>query len=336
VHDTDIETAKDKVDKAEQLVFEVGRRGIGNYFASISNLTSEFFKDVDSVYETKKPITGLKVGFMDLDEVTAGFNPGDFIVIGARPAMGKTSLVLDFALNVARDLARHQKRGSVAIFSLEMGGIQLAQRMVSSLSGISMRILRQDKELTESEYLRLSEACDDLYGLPIFIDDNADLNPLELRGKCRRLKAEHGLSLVVIDYLQLMRGSRRTDNRVNEISEIARACKRMAKELGVPVIALSQLSRTLMNREDKRPQLSDLRDSGSIEAEADMVLLLHRQSYYDAKAEKRREVEDPNDVQEAEVDVAKNRNGPTRKVKIGFQPAYSRFRNLAHDYDIDE
>jgi replicative DNA helicase len=336
VHDPDQGDAEDKVDKAEQLVFEIGKRGLGNYFKPVSSLAREFFLDVDKVFESKKPLSGLKVGFFDLDDLTTGFNGGDLVIIGARPAMGKTSLVLDFALNVARALEREEKRGAVAFFSLEMSGLQLAQRMVSMLSGLSMRILRQDKELTDNDYLKLSEACDELYALPIFIDDNAELSPLDMRGKCRRLKAEHGLSLVIVDYLQLMRGSKKTENRVNEISEIARACKRMAKELEVPVIALSQLSRSVESREDKRPQLSDLRESGSIEAEADMVLLLHRKSYYDAKAQNRKEVENYDEVQVADIIVAKNRNGPTRTVKLGFQPSFSRYRNLATDVDYDD
>ncbi len=336
VHDPDQGDAEDKVDKAEQLVFEIGKRGLGNYFKPVSSLAREFFLDVDKVFESKKPLSGLKVGFFDLDDLTTGFNGGDLVIIGARPAMGKTSLVLDFALNVARALEREEKRGAVAFFSLEMSGLQLAQRMVSMLSGLSMRILRQDKELTDNDYLRLSEACDELYALPIFIDDNAELSPLDMRGKCRRLKAEHGLSLVIVDYLQLMRGSKKTENRVNEISEIARACKRMAKELEVPVIALSQLSRSVESREDKRPQLSDLRESGSIEAEADMVLLLHRKSYYDAKAQNRKEVENYDEVQVADIIVAKNRNGPTKTVKLGFQPSFSRYRNLSTEVDYDD
>ena len=163
--------------------------------------------------------------------------------------------------------------------------------------------------------------------MPIYIDDGSDITPLELRGKCRRLKAEHGLSMVVVDYLQLMKGGRRTENRVQEISEIARACKSMAKELEVPVVALSQLSRAVENRDDKRPQLSDIRESGSIEAEADLVMLLYRESYYKAKEEHRPEVENYDDVQTAEIIIAKHRNGPTGKVLLGFQPAFARFRN---------
>jgi len=327
VHDTDAGSVDDKVDKAEQLVFEVGRKSLGKYFQHVRTLAKEFFIDVDNIIETGRPMTGLKVGFWDLDRLTTGFYPGDFVIIGARPSMGKTSLALDMVVNVAQKLVREEKEGAIAVFSLEMGAIQLVRRMASMLSGVSANVLRQDKPVTDRQYKQLADACDEIYGLPIYIDDASDVTPLEMRGKCRRLKAEHGLAMVVVDYLQLMRGSRRTENRVQEISEIARACKSMAKELGVPVIALSQLSRAVESRDDKRPQLSDIRESGSIEAEADLVMLLYRESYYKAKEEHRPEIQNYDEVQTAEIIVAKHRNGPTGKVILGFQPAFARFRN---------
>lgn len=327
VHDTDAGSVDDKVDRAEQLIFEVGRKSLGKYFRHVRSLAKEFFVDVDNIIETGKPMTGLKVGFWDLDRLTTGFYPGDFVIIGARPSMGKTSLALDMVVNVAQRLVREEREGSIAVFSLEMGAIQLVRRMASMLSGVSANVLRQDKPITDRQYKQLADACDELYGLPIYIDDASDVTPLEMRGKCRRLKAEHGLAMVVVDYLQLMRGSHRTENRVQEISEIARACKSMAKELEVPVIALSQLSRAVEGREDKRPQLSDIRESGSIEAEADLVMLLFRESYYKAKEEHRPEVQNYDEVQSAEIIVAKHRNGPTGKVLLGFQPAFARFRN---------
>ena len=329
VRDTDSGDAAEKVDKAEQVIFEVGRQQNKKYFTPVSQLAKEFFVDVDNIVETGAPMQGLKCGFTDVDRMTTGFYPGDFVIIGGRPAMGKTSLVLDFAVNVAQGRGRKDgKLGTVAIFSLEMSGIQLVRRMASMLSGISMGVLKQDKGLSMNQYQKLADGCETLYSLPIFIDDGSDITPLELRGKCRRLKAEHGLDLVVIDYLQLMKGGRRNENRVQEISEIARACKSMAKELECPVIALSQLSRAVESRDDKRPQLSDIRESGSIEAEADLVMLLYRDSYYKSTEEHRPEIENFDEVQEAEVIVAKHRNGPTGKVMLGFQPAYARYRNL--------
>jgi replicative DNA helicase len=331
VHNIDEGSVDEKVDKAEQLVFEVGRKSLGKYFQHVRSLAKEFFVDVDNIVETGKPMSGLKVEFYDLDRMTTGHYPGDFVIIGARPAMGKTSLVLDMALNVAQKISRTESRGSVAIFSLEMSSIQLVRRMASMLSGVSAGVLKQDKPMSNRQYEALADACETLYNLPIYIDDASDVTPLEMRGKCRRLKAEHGLSMVIIDYLQLMKSSRRTENRVQEISEIARACKSMAKELEVPVVALSQLSRAVENRDDKRPQLSDIRESGSIEAEADLVMLLYRESYYKAKEEHRPEIENYDEVQEAEIIIAKHRNGPTGIVKLGFQPAFARYRNLVKE-----
>lgn len=336
VGDPETGQVQEKVDKAEQLIFEVGRKQLGKYFEPVSKLAKEFFVDVDTILETGEPMQGLKVGFFDLDAMTSGFYPGDFIVVGARPAMGKTSLILEMALNVATEHYRKGSRGSVAIFSLEMASIQLVRRLVSMQSKVSNSVLKRGN-ISPNDYRDLADACDLLYSMPIFIDDSSDVSPLEMRGKCRRLKAEHGLSLVLIDYLQLMRGSRRTENRVQEISEIARACKSMAKELEVPVIALSQLSRAVESREDKRPQLSDIRESGSIEAEADMVMMLYRDAYYKKKEEHKPQYENAADVEEAEIIVAKHRNGPVGTVKMAFQPALSRWRNAARSsYDDEE
>ncbi len=324
VHDADQGNADEKVDKAEQLVFEVGRRRLGSYFKHVSSLAKEFFVDVDHIIETGEPLVGITSGFGDLDKVTTGFYGGDMVIVGARPSMGKTSLALDFALAAARE-----NKGAVAIFSLEMSGMQLVRRMVSMVSGVSGHVLK-NPNLGMDVYKKLADACDNLYSLPIHIDDASDVTPLEMRGKCRRLKAEGGLALVLVDYLQLMRGSKRTENRTQEISDIARGIKAMAKELDVPVIALSQLNRGVEAREDKRPVLSDIRESGSIEAEADLVMLLYRDAYYKAK-EAAKEVDyNPDNVEEAEIIIAKHRNGPTGKVILGFQPAYARYRNLYH------
>lgn len=320
-------SADDKVDRAEQLVFEVGRRRLGSQFRHVSSLAREFFIDVDTIIETGEPLVGITSGFSDLDRMTSGFYPGDLVIVGARPSMGKTSLALDFVLAAARE-----RKGAVAMFSLEMSGIQLVRRMVSMVSGVGSQALK-GPNISPDMYRRLADACEHLYSLPIHVDDASDVSPLEMRGKCRRLKAEAGLSLVVVDYLQLMRGSRRTENRTQEISDIARGIKAMAKELEVPVVALSQLNRAVENREDKRPQLADIRESGSIEAEADLVMLLYRGAYYKAKEEKRELDSDPDQVEEAEVIIAKHRNGPTGKVILGFQPAYARYRLLTHRHE---
>lgn len=324
VHDADQGDADEKVDKAEQLVFEVGRRRMGTYFKHVSSLAKEFFVDVDHIIETGEPLVGITSGFADLDKMTTGFYGGDMIIVGARPSMGKTSFALDLALASAKE-----DKGAVAIFSLEMSGMQLVRRMVSMVSGVNGHVLK-NPSLGMDTYKKLADACDILYSLPIHIDDASDVTPLEMRGKCRRLKAEGGLALVVVDYLQLMRGSKRTENRTQEISDIARGLKAMAKELQVPVIALSQLNRGVENREDKRPVLSDIRESGSIEAEADIVMLLYRDAYYKAKEQNRDEDFDPDKVEEAEIIIAKHRNGPTGKVILGFQPSYARYRPLYH------
>lgn len=314
--------ADDKVDQAEGMVFEVGRRRMGKEMVPVWSLAKEFFVVVDELVSTGQPVVGLPSGFYDLDKMTRGFYPGDLSIVAARPSMGKTSLVLSFALNVAR-----KNEGNVAVFSLEMSGKQLVRRLLSMISGVSMGVLTRPK-LADDDYHKLADACEALYSLPIYIDDTSDVSPMEIRGKCRRLRTEGGLAMVVIDYLQLMRSSRRAENRVQEISDIARGLKSLAKELDVPVIALSQLNRGVESREDKRPMLSDIRESGSIEAEADVVMFIYRDAYYKAKEAEAEAPQDPNRVEEAEIIIAKHRNGPTGKVFLGFQPSFARFRNL--------
>lgn len=322
VHQQDLEVEQ-KIDKAEQMVFGVTSRQNRESFKHVRNIAKGFFAKVDQLYETGQPILGVPSGYYDLDKMTGGLYPSDLLILAARPAMGKTSLLLGLAVNVAR-----QKKGAVAVFSLEMSGEQLVRRQLSMVSGVGMGVLKETN-LSDNSYHKLADACEELYSLPLFMDDNSEVTPFEMRGKCRRLKAEHGLSLVVVDYLQLMKGNRHTENRVQEISEIARSLKGLAKELEVPVLALSQLNRSVESREDKRPQLSDIRESGSIEAEADIVMFIYRDAYYKAK-ELGSDTEDwdPDRVEEAEIIIAKHRNGPTGKIMLGFQPNYARFMNL--------
>jgi replicative DNA helicase len=321
VHEPDAEV-QDKLNRAEQLVYEVGRKRLGKYFRETKDFATEFFEDVDRLVETGQPILGLPTGFADLDRKTAGFFPGELTVVAARPSMGKTSLMLEFALHAAA-----KDQGNVAIFSLEMSGKALVRRLVSMLSEVDMSALRRPG-LSNDDYQRLADATEKLYGLPIFVDESSDLSPVEMRGKLRRLEADGGLSLVLVDYLQLMRSSKRAENRVQEISDIVRSLKAIAKELEVPVVALSQLNRGVEGRDDKRPQLGDLRESGSIEAEADVVMLIYRDSYY-RKKQQADFVENPHEVQVAEVNVGKHRNGPTGIVKLGFIPAFARFKPLS-------
>jgi replicative DNA helicase len=321
VRDTEI-GADDKLDKAEQLVFEVGNKRLGKDFTVLQSLAKEFMLDMDTLVETGQPILGVPSGFYDLDAMTTGFYGGDFVIVAARPSMGKTSLVLNIALEVAR-----KAPGNVAVFSLEMSGKQLARRMASMLSEVNSGVLKRT-ELKLDVYRKLADACETMYELPLYIDESSDINGLEMRGKCRRLKREGGLSLVVVDYLQLMRGNRKTENRVQEISDIARSLKGMAKELDVPVIALSQLNRGVENRDNKRPQLSDIRESGSIEAEADLVMFIYRDDYYRDREHPEEANTDPERVEVAEILIAKHRNGPTGTVRLGFKPTYATFKNL--------
>ena len=318
VHDPDM-NADEKVDDAEATVFQVGQKRLRAYFRDARSLAKDFFADVDQLFATGEPQLGLVSGFSDLDHLTTGFYGGDLVILAARPAMGKTSLVLNFALNASK-----LGKGGVAVFSLEMSGHQLVRRMISTLAGVPMGTLKK-ANLHERDYQKLADACEELYQLPIYIDDSSDVSPIEMRGKCRRLKAEKGLSLIVVDYLQLMRGSRRTENRTQEISEIARSLKSMAKELDVPVVALSQLNRMVESRPDKRPSLSDIRESGSIEAEADLVMFIYREAYYRRREAKPEGAFNPDAAEVAELIIAKHRNGPTGTVLLGFQPAYTRF-----------
>lgn len=320
VHDRD-KDADEKVDEAESLVFEVGRKRLGRQFESVKSLAKEFFSDVDHLIETGEPILGLPSGFKDLDDMTTGLYGGDFVILAARPSMGKTSLAMNVAMNVAR-----AGKGAVAVFSLEMSAKQLVRRMVSTISGVPTQALKKSN-LANRDYQKLADACEELYSLPLMIDDTSDISALEMRGKCRRLKADHGLAMVVVDYLQLMRGSRKSENRTQEVSDIARALKSLAKELDVPVMALSQLNRGVESRPDKRPQLSDIRESGSIEAEADLVMFIYRDAYYRAKEE---DVgpQNADEAEVAEIIVGKHRNGPTGVRLLGFQRAYTRFTLL--------
>lgn len=323
-------------DRAEQAIFSAGQRRLGQYFQHAKPLISEYFDQVTDLYENDKVMMGMPTRYPDLDRVTTGLYPGELTILAARPSVGKTALALHMAMNVAL----FQKQ-TVAFFSLEMPAMQLIQRMICSNAAVNSQSLRT--RLNEDEFSRIHMATDRLYSMPLYIDDSSDVSSLEVLAKCRRLKSEHDLGLIVVDYLQLMRGGRRTENRVQEISEVARGLKRIAKDLSLPVIALSQLSRSVEYRDDKRPLLSDLRESGSIEAEADVVLLLYREAYYKRKAsgpaDEQEDDKEPEQwksdeghtTEKVEVDIAKNRNGPTAKITLAFQPEFARFLPLERD-----
>ena len=268
-------------------------------------------------------ITGIKTGYTDLDRITNGFQRGDLIILAARPDIGKTAFALNLALN-----ASFYNTGAIAIFSLEMPAEQLMKRILSAKSAVESSKLRSGN-LMDEEFNKLNEAANELMASKLFVDDSSNIKVGEIFSKCRKLKSEHGLDLVVIDYLQLISGSGRSggDNRQQEISEISRSLKQLAREMQCPVIALSQLSRSVETRPDKHPMLSDLRESGAIEQDADIVIFLYRDEYYN----KDKEEENTNATDKTDVDISKHRNGATGRVELAFQKSISAFFNIARD-----
>ena len=306
------------VDRAEKMILEISSRNLGREFTPIKEILFSAFNRIEKLYSNKGAITGLSTGFTDFDRLTAGLQPSDLILIAARPSMGKTALVLNIAQNVA---IRENK--CVAFFSLEMSQEQLVQRMLCSEAPIDSQRLRIGA-LDDKDWRKLVDAADRLNSANIFIDDTPGITVMEMRSKARRLKLENNLQLVIVDYLQLMQGSSsssKNENRQQEISEISRSLKALARELNVPVIALSQLSRSVESRQSKRPMLSDLRESGSLEQDADIVAFLYREDYYDKETENK-------DV--TELIIAKHRNGPVDTVQLLFQKHFTKFVNSAN------
>ena len=301
------------LDRAEKAIFDIAERRIRQGFVDMGEIIKESFRTIDQLSQSKDVVTGLPTGFVDIDEMTSGLQKGELVIVAGRPAMGKTS----FCLNVAQHAA--QRAGeTVGLFSLEMSRAQLALRLLCADARIDAHRLRTGK-LTEKDWARLAKAYTDLAQARIFIDDSATVTPLEMRAKCRRLKAEHGLGLVIVDYLQLVTSGGRVENRQQELSAISRSMKGLAKELDVPVIALSQLSRAPEARPDRRPQLSDLRESGAIEQDADIVMFIFREEEYKPTDENRGI---------AEIIIGKQRNGPTGNRRLAFIKEFTRFENL--------
>ena len=303
---------------AESAIFKISQKKIKKSFHSISSVVKSSIKKIESLFERKEMITGVPSGFTDLDRLTAGFQPSDLIIIAGRPSMGKTA----FALNIAQHTAIVQDIPT-AFFSLEMSKEQLALRMLCSEARVDAQRVRTGF-LSEEDWSRLIMAADPLSEAKIFIDDTPALSVLEMRAKARRLQSEQGLGLVVVDYLQLMRGRLNAERREQEISEISRSLKAMAKELDVPVIALSQLNRKVEDRPNKRPQMSDLRESGAIEQDADVIAFIYRDEVYN------RQEDNPNRGK-AEVIIGKQRNGPTGVVNLAFIANLSSFANLSYE-----
>jgi len=307
------EDAKILLDKAEHLVFEVSERNLGQSFVPIKEILQDSFEKIENLYHRGELITGVPSGFDEFDDITTGFQPSELIVIAGRPGMGKTA----FCMSVAQYIAV-SKNIPVALFSLEMSKSQLVQRMLCSEARVDAHNLRKGR-LAESDWPTLSMAAGRLSSAPIFIDDTAGITCLEIKAKARRLKAQANLGLIIIDYLQLIASSGRVENRQQEISEISRSLKGLARELNIPVIAVSQLSRAVEQRTERRPRLSDLRESGAIEQDADLVVFLYREEYYKLKTDRKGI---------AEVIISKQRNGPTGQIDLAFVKEYAKFENL--------
>jgi replicative DNA helicase len=306
---------EEAVDNAERLIFEVADLKEARRSFHIKDLVREGIDTLDKLYQRKEHLTGLATGFTKFDFYTSGLQKSDLIIVAGRPSMGKSALAVSIAEHVGIEL----KRG-VAMFSLEMSKEQLVQRMLCSLARVDAHKVRSGF-LSPPDWPKLTSAAGKLSESKIYIDDTPAISALELRAKARRLKANNGVDLIILDYLQLMRGSTKTDSRQQEISDISRSLKALARELNVPIIALSQLSRAVESRQDHRPQLSDLRESGAIEQDADLVVLLMREEYYNP-TEENKGISD--------VIIAKQRNGPVATVKLSFIKEYMRFENLAH------
>jgi replicative DNA helicase len=306
---------QDLVDQAEQLVFQLSQARVTSDFADIESLLKESFERITALYESGVEVTGTPSGFKELDRITSGFQPGNLVIVAARPSMGKSALALCMAANLG------VRRGvPVGLFTLEMSKAEVTQRLMCSEGKVESQRLRTGK-LAPDDWPRLTAACDKLAKAPIYVDDSGTINLMEIRSKSRRLKSRHpDLGLIVVDYLQLMTSGGSAENRVQEVSQISRSLKMLARDLEVPIVALSQLSRAVEQRTDKRPLLSDLRESGSIEQDADVVMFVYRDEYYN---------EDSDQQGLAEVIVAKHRNGPTDALKLSFLKRYAKFADLA-------
>ncbi len=310
------------VDDAERKVFEIAEKGQrrGSGFVQIRQVLSTTIDRIDERYQNQEAVTGLSTGFGQFDELTAGLQKGDLIIVAGRPSMGKTTLALNIAENAALNQSQRQP---TAVFSMEMSTEQLALRMISSLGRVNQGSLRNGR-LHDEDWPRINGAIQLMQEAPMFIDDTPALTPTEIRARARRLKRQHGLSLIVIDYLQLMQVSGNTENRATEISAISRSLKALARELEVPIIALSQLNRSVEQRTEKKPIMSDLRESGAIEQDADLILFIYREEVYD-KDTPRKGI--------ADINIAKQRNGPIGEFQLTFLGQYTKFENYVPEIE---
>ncbi|WP_181641995.1 replicative DNA helicase [Nocardioides massiliensis] len=305
----------DVVDRAQEAVYRVTDKRANEDYAPLAEIMEGTLDEIEAISNRDGQLVGVPTGFADLDELTNGLHPGQMVIIAARPAMGKSTLALDFC----RSASIHHGM-TAAIFSLEMTRNEITMRLLSAEAKIPLNVMRNG-DMNDDDWAKLARKMGEVSSAPLFIDDSPNLTMMEIRSKARRLKQRHNLQLVVIDYLQLMSSGKKVESRQLEVSEFSRQIKLLAKELEIPVIALSQLNRGAEQRSDKRPMLSDLRESGSIEQDADVVILLHREDAYEKESTR---------PGEADLIVAKHRNGPTRDVVVAFQGHYSRFVDMAH------
>lgn len=310
---SDYENADALIDFAESEILKVGEEKNASGLEGPRDIVTNSFKKIEELYNRKADVTGIPSGFTDLDNMTSGFNPGELIIIAARPSMGKTA----FSLNIASHMALRAKK-TVAYFSVEMSKESLMMRVIAAEAKISIGEIRTGR-IQDTSWHKLMNACGSIADAPLFIDETSGISPFEIRARCRRLKATSGLDCIMIDYLQLMSLKQKVDSREREVAEISKTLKAIAKELQVPVVALAQLNRGVEGRSDRRPMLSDLRESGSIEQDADVIMMLYREDYYDK--------ESPEKQGAAKVIVAKQRNGPTGDVDLRFDGKYNLFRD---------
>ena len=307
---------EDLVNQAQAEVYAVAERRTAEDYVVLKDVMESTVDEIEASGHRGEGMTGVPTGFYELDELTHGLHPGQMIVIAARPAVGKSTFALDFARSAAI-----KNNLATVMFSLEMGRNEIAMRLLSAEATIGLQDLRKGT-IKDEQWSKIATTMGRMNDAPLFIDDSPNMSLMEIRAKCRRLKQQHDLKLVILDYLQLMSSGKKVESRQQEVSEFSRALKLLAKELQVPVIALSQLNRGSEQRQDKRPMVSDLRESGSIEQDADMVILLHREDVYDKESPR---------AGEADILIAKHRNGPTKDIVVAFQGHYSRFANMAAD-----
>lgn len=308
----------EKVDRAEELVFSVADTRKSQQLLHVKPILETTFDELYERFQQKEEITGIATGFRELDAMTAGFQKSNLIILAARPSMGKTAFVLSMAQHI---ILNKKRPATVAMFSLEMAATELCQRVLCATARVNAQDVRTGR-MREEDWQAITRAMNQLNEAPLFIDDTAAITPLEMKAKCRRLQKRHGLDMVIIDYLQLMKGGTKIENRAQEISMISRQLKMLAKELNIPVVALSQVGRGVEQRQDKRPGLSDLRESGAIEQDADLVAFIYRDEYYHPQTE---------DVGIAEVIIGKQRSGPVGSVRLSFVKRFAAFENLEED-----